>query len=640
MEKVRRGMNDGEKRHDTVNSKDGWLEDLKRLEIEKRYKMKREIIKSFLVILVAGVTTSCSAKNDMGEEAQDVTYAQISDISESSSANKNNQYSEDRAEKANLYEEYKDYPIYSKEFTYYLLNSDIYDFPDFSDRIAKLEKDLQTADTEKMYVYESGFGGDTGFKHAPDKTEYIYVGEVKDGQPHGIGKVVHTYGSEAWTLRDRFGDISVIVYEGYFDKGRCDGFGISYASALDDNIGYVMEEIVRNYNSEFDKYVHLYYTPIEYIGDYDKGERKGIGAWFSYPEDERGEYLLGKYSLRDIDIDTGEFKKNAIVKGKSYFLGHLLYEGEYDKGNRNGEGRLYYLNSEALAFEGEFKKNEIVEGTLYFPDGNIVEKGTWKNGICGITDFNEIYYDNSELTEEDEINLLSELYDMEAEDVREMQEYWRMIEEGELVKEWEEEIIEERDWEREEYIIPDSDKRYLTDEDLQGMDESQLRFARNEIYARHGRSFQTPDLNNYFNSKSWYDGYIPMESFDDSVLNEYEKANLELIKSKEGEDNAGDKNTTLVSGLYEGDIEGNKIQISISLYSEFIKEGGMTNLGDFEIIVDDEHEWANIFYNNSGELIIMDMYGNEIGSAVIDGKDTLAVELFDIDILFTRIERY
>ena len=61
MEKVRRGMNDGEKRHDTVNSKDGWLEDLKRVENEKRYKMKREIIKSFLVILVAGVTTSCSA---------------------------------------------------------------------------------------------------------------------------------------------------------------------------------------------------------------------------------------------------------------------------------------------------------------------------------------------------------------------------------------------------------------------------------------------------------------------------------------------------------------------------------------------------------------------------------------------------
>ena len=301
---------------------------------------------------------------------------------------------------------------------------------------------------------------------------------------------------------------------------------------------------------------------------------------------------------------------------------------------------MYYLNSEALAFEGEFKKNEIVEGTLYFPDGNIVEKGTWKNGICGITDFNEIYYDNSELTEEDEINLLSELYDMEAEDVREMQEYWRMIEEGELVKEWEEGIIEERDWEREEYIIPDSDKRYLTDEDLQGMDESQLRFARNEIYARHGRSFQTPDLNNYFNSKSWYDGYIPMGNFDDSVLNEYEKANLELIKSKEGEDNAGDKNTTLVSGLYEGDIEGNKIQISISLYSEFIKEGGMTNLGDFEIIVDNEHEWANIFYNSSGELIIMDMYGNVIGSAVINGKDTLAVKLFDINILFTRIERY
>ncbi len=602
--------------------------------------MKRKIIRIFLVVLVAGGTISCSTKKDMEEEVQEVTYVQSSNISESSSANRNSQDNEGRLKKDNLYEEYKDYPIYSKEFTYYLLNSDIYDFPDFSDRIAKMERDLQTADTEKMYVYESGFGGDTGFKHAPDKTEYIYIGEVKDGQPHGIGKVIHAYGSMDWTLSGTFGDISIDVYEGYFDKGRCDGFGISYASVLDDNIGYVMGEIASNYNSEFNKYIHLYYTPIEYIGDYDKGERKGIGALFSYPEDEEGEYILGKFSLRDIDIDTGEFKKNAIAKGRSYSLGHLLYEGEYDKGNKNGEGRLYYLNSEDLAFEGKFKKNEIVEGTLYLPDGSIVEKGKWKNGICGITDFNEVYYDNSKLTEEDEINLLSELYDMDVEDVREMQEYWGMIEEGELAKEWEEEIIEERDRERNEYIIPDSDRRYLTDEDLQGMDESQLRFARNEIYARHGRSFQTPDLNNYFNSKSWYDGYIPQESFDDSVLNEYEKANLELIKSKEEGGNTNEKNTVLVSGLYEGDIEGNIVQVSISLYSEFIEEGGITNLGDFEIIVDGEHEWANIIYDGSNELIIRDMYGNIIGSAIINGQDTLAIKLFDTDILFTCIEKY
>lgn len=40
-------------------------------------------------------------------------------------------------------------------------------------------------------------------------------------------------------------------------------------------------------------------------------------------------------------------------------------------------------------------------------------------------------------------------------------------------------------------------------------------------------------MNEYFNSQPWYDGSIPADGFDDSVLNEYEKANLDLIKRME-----------------------------------------------------------------------------------------------------------
>ena len=61
------------------------------------------------------------------------------------------------------------------------------------------------------------------------------------------------------------------------------------------------------------------------------------------------------------------------------------------------------------------------------------------------------------------------------------------------------------------------------------LDASTLRLARNEIYAKHGRKFQTEDLNQYFSQKSWYDGYLSAEEFDDSVLNEYEKENLTLV---------------------------------------------------------------------------------------------------------------
>lgn len=83
------------------------------------------------------------------------------------------------------------------------------------------------------------------------------------------------------------------------------------------------------------------------------------------------------------------------------------------------------------------------------------------------------------------------------------------------------------------YILPDSNSRYLTEADLQGLDQATLRLARNEIYARHGRAYETKDLNEYFSQQTWYHGYLSADEFDDSVLNEYEKANLELIKNME-----------------------------------------------------------------------------------------------------------
>lgn len=89
-------------------------------------------------------------------------------------------------------------------------------------------------------------------------------------------------------------------------------------------------------------------------------------------------------------------------------------------------------------------------------------------------------------------------------------------------------------------ILPESGSRYLTQEDLNGLDQETLRLARNEIYARHGRKFETEDLNEYFSRQPWYLGYLSAEEFDDAVLNEYEKANLDLIKKVETGSAGGD----------------------------------------------------------------------------------------------------
>ena len=57
-----------------------------------------------------------------------------------------------------------------------------------------------------------------------------------------------------------------------------------------------------------------------------------------------------------------------------------------------------------------------------------------------------------------------------------------------------------------------------------------LRLGRNEIYARHGRRFLDEEIQSYFDSMPWYEGTIEPEDFKESVLNKYEKRNLQKIK--------------------------------------------------------------------------------------------------------------
>ncbi len=59
------------------------------------------------------------------------------------------------------------------------------------------------------------------------------------------------------------------------------------------------------------------------------------------------------------------------------------------------------------------------------------------------------------------------------------------------------------------------------------------RLARNEIYARYGRKFRDEGLQAFFNSRSWYNGSIETDDFDQSVLNDTEKANVKAMKEWE-----------------------------------------------------------------------------------------------------------
>ena len=82
------------------------------------------------------------------------------------------------------------------------------------------------------------------------------------------------------------------------------------------------------------------------------------------------------------------------------------------------------------------------------------------------------------------------------------------------------------------YILTNSDFRYVTEEEIAGLSPEELELARNEIYARHGYIFSREDLQTYFGSKTWYYPYA--DEVSDDMLNEYEIANRDLIKQAEG----------------------------------------------------------------------------------------------------------
>lgn len=80
------------------------------------------------------------------------------------------------------------------------------------------------------------------------------------------------------------------------------------------------------------------------------------------------------------------------------------------------------------------------------------------------------------------------------------------------------------------YILPESGTRLLTKADISGLSKDKLAYARNEIYARHGRKFKTAIYQQYFESKSWY-SENPNYNYDDdnSNLNSIEIQNVKLI---------------------------------------------------------------------------------------------------------------
>lgn len=80
------------------------------------------------------------------------------------------------------------------------------------------------------------------------------------------------------------------------------------------------------------------------------------------------------------------------------------------------------------------------------------------------------------------------------------------------------------------YILPGSADDPIDPAALAGFSARKLKLARNEIYARHGMKFTSPDARAYFASKSWYS-----PSADTVALSQIEQANVITIQHAEAD---------------------------------------------------------------------------------------------------------
>lgn len=85
------------------------------------------------------------------------------------------------------------------------------------------------------------------------------------------------------------------------------------------------------------------------------------------------------------------------------------------------------------------------------------------------------------------------------------------------------------------YIIADSNTREISESELTSLTPWQLKVARNEIYARHGRPFVHKDLQCYFAKQSWYKSD---PNFTESSLSYTENKNVATILAYEQKTNS------------------------------------------------------------------------------------------------------
>lgn len=230
-------------------------------------------------------------------------------------------------------------------------------------------------------------------------------------------------------------------------------------------------------------------------------------------EDGKLDYVEAKKELEEIDVDdleqTQEKKYDSLVEDLGKGLEKEI--SEYTKIS-NYKYAIKHLTSISEELDEE---DEVVNKLLK---------------QCDVDYMKYLEEESSRLiaegTPKDAVQILEDAKEL----VRDQEKLEKLIATAEKAETDKKNAVAKKD---SEYIIPDSNSRYLTESDISVLSLQQLNYAKNEIYARRGRKFDSVELQEYFGSKSWYRGMIEPSQFTNDMLNDYEIKNADLLSARE-----------------------------------------------------------------------------------------------------------
>ena len=96
------------------------------------------------------------------------------------------------------------------------------------------------------------------------------------------------------------------------------------------------------------------------------------------------------------------------------------------------------------------------------------------------------------------------------------------------------EIVEtektEENLEDKEFIFPNSSDEKIEISEMEKLSDEELRYAINELYAKHGYIFKDEALKAHYEQFDWYEPSVKPEDFSVDMFNEIERENIDTMK--------------------------------------------------------------------------------------------------------------